>query len=142
MLEIFDSSCILLAKAEQKHYQYTKRLLAKQGLEITPGQMSVLYTLYKRDGISITDLSKNCYLDNSTLTGLIDRLERLELVFRKNVPEDRRLYYIFLSEKSHSIRDKVIDVMAQVSETMLDGCSEEETKIFRHVLLNIFNKLG
>jgi DNA-binding MarR family transcriptional regulator len=142
MLEIFDSSCILLAKAEQKHYQYTKRLLEKQGLEITPGQMSVLYALYKCDGISITGLSKNCYLDNSTLTGLIDRLERLDLVSRRNVPEDRRLYYIFLSEKAQSIREKVIDVMAQVSKIMLDGCSEEETKIFRHVLLNIFEKLG
>ena len=78
MLEIFDSVCILLAKAEQKHFQFTKKMLDERRLGITPGQMIVLYTLYKKDGASITDLSKRCYLDNSTLTGLMDRLERLQ----------------------------------------------------------------
>ena len=70
MLEVFNSLCILLAKAEQKHYQYTKRCLEKAGMErLTPGQMAVLYALYKHDGISITELGKAIYLDNSTLTG-------------------------------------------------------------------------
>ena len=82
MLEIFDSVCILLAKAEQKHFQFTKKILDERGLGITPGQLIVLYTLYKQDGESITDLGRRCFLDNSTLTGLIDRLERLKLVSR------------------------------------------------------------
>lgn len=141
MLEIFDSICILLAKAEQKHHQYTKKLLENYGLPLTPGQMAVLYTLYKHDGISITELGKNCYLDNSTLTGLIDRLEKIELVSRETVPEDRRLYYIHLSKKADLIHDKMLDAMEQISKTMLAGCTDEEIVIFRKVLLNIFAKL-
>ena len=141
MLEIFDSVCVLLAKAEQKHFQFTKKMLDERGLGITPGQMIVLYTLYKKDGASITDLSKRCYLDNSTLTGLMDRLERLRLVQRVDVPGDRRAFSIFLTPEALAMRSQVTEVMEQVATTMLAGCSEQEIVVFEKVLRNIFNKL-
>lgn len=141
VLEIFDNICILLAKAEQKHFQYTKEQLNKDGLGITPGQMLVLYTLYKGDGISLTELSKKCYLDNSTLTGLIDRLERLGLVVRADVPEDRRAYNIYLTGEARALREPLAEASKRISTAMLDGCSLEEISAFRKVLLNIFEKL-
>jgi len=141
MLEIFDSVCILLAKAEQKHFQFTKKMLDERGLGITPGQMIVLYTLYKKDGASITDLSKRCYLDNSTLTGLMDRLERLKLVRRVDTPGDRRAFSIFLTPEALAMREQVFEVMEKVAEIMLEGCSESEVAIFEKVLRNIFAKL-
>lgn len=141
MLEIFDSVCILLAKAEQKHFQFTKKMLDERRLGITPGQMIVLYTLYKKDGASITDLSKRCYLDNSTLTGLMDRLERLQLVSRVDVPGDRRAFSIFLTPQALAMREQVFAVMEKVAEIMLEGCSEQEIAAFEKVLRNIFAKL-
>ena len=141
MLEIFDSVCILLAKAEQKHFQFTKKMLDERRLGITPGQMIVLYTLYKKDGASITDLSKRCYLDNSTLTGLMDRLERLQLVSRVDVPGDRRAFSIFLTPQALAMREQVFAVMDKVAEIMLEGCSEQEIAAFEKVLRNIFEKL-
>ena len=141
MLEIFDSVCILLAKAEQKHFQFTKKMLDERRLGITPGQMIVLYTLYKKDGASITDLSKRCYLDNSTLTGLMDRLERLQLVSRVDVPGDRRAFSMFLTPQALAMREQVFAVMDKVAEIMLEGCSEQEIAAFEKVLRNIFAKL-
>ena len=141
MLEIFDSVCILLAKAEQKHFQFTKKMLDERRLGITPGQMIVLYTLYKKDGASITDLSKRCYLDNSTLTGLMDRLERLQLVSRVDVPGDRRAFSIFLTPQALAMREQVFAVMDKVAEIMLEGCSEQEIAAFEKMLRNIFAKL-
>ena len=121
MLEIFDSVCILLAKAEQKHFQFTKRLLDEKGLGITPGQLIVLYTLYKKDGLSITDLGKRSFLDNSTLTGLIDRMERLHLLSRVDVPGDRRAFSIFLTPEALAIREEATQIMESVANTMLAG---------------------
>ena len=141
MLEIFDSVCILLAKAEQKHFQFTKKMLDERRLGITPGQMIVLYTLYKKDGASITDLSKRCYLDNSTLTGLMDRLERLQLVTRVDVPGDRRAFSIYLTPPALAMREQVFEVMEKVAEIMLEGCSKKEIAVFEKVLRNIFEKL-
>lgn len=141
MLQIFDSSCVLLAKAEQKHHNYTKRILIKEKLNITPAQMSVLYTLYNGDGITITELSKKCYLDNSTLTGVIDRLEKSGLVLRGEHPDDRRQLLIYLTDTAKAKEPLIHDVMNRISAAMLAECTEEEIVIFRKVLLNIFDKL-
>lgn len=141
MLKIFNSSCVLLAKAEQKHNNYTKRILIKEELNITPGQMSVLYALYNGDGITITELSKKCYLDNSTLTGVLDRLEKSGLVLRGEHPDDRRQLLIYLTDTAKAKEPLIHDVMNRISTTMLAGCTEEEIVIFRKVLLNIFDKL-
>ncbi len=138
MLEIFDSLCILLAKAEQKHFLYTKKALEEAQLEISPGQLVVLYALYKKDNISISELSKNVFLDNSTLTGLIDRLERVNFVKRVDVPHDRRSYQICLTDKAREVESKIMQVMRQVENKMLENCSESEVITLRSVLKRIF----
>jgi DNA-binding MarR family transcriptional regulator len=140
-LPVFDNTCILLAKAEQKHFQYTKEVLQKAELGITPVQMLVLYTLFKEDGISISELGKRCYLDNSTLTGVIDRLEALGLVTRNDSPEDRRAYIVHLTAKALAAKPKIEEVSRQVYGSMLEGCSEAEIETFRNVLLRIFANL-
>ncbi len=141
MLQIFDSSCVLLAKAEQKHHNYTKKILIKEELNITPGQMSVLYTLYNGDGIAITELSKKCYLDNSTLTGVIDRLEKAGLVWRREHPDDRRQLLIHLTDTAKAKEPRIKELMNRISKAMFAECTEEEIAVFRKVLLNIFDKL-
>lgn len=141
MLEIFDSICILLAKAEQKHFQYMKKMLEEKNLRVTPAQIVVLYSLYKQDGVSLTELSKKTFLDNSTLTGLVDRMERTGLVSREATPDDRRSYSIYLTQQANTIREAVIACMDSVAQNMLSGCSPEEIETFRKILLNIYRKL-
>lgn len=141
MLDIFDSICVLLAKAEQKHYLYTKKLLSDNAMGITPGQMTVLYALFRGDGIAITELGKKVFLDNSTLTGLIDRLEKLGLVYRAAAPEDRRSYCIFLTEKARGLEQAITDTMASVESTMTAECTPAEIETFRRVLRKIYAAL-
>jgi DNA-binding MarR family transcriptional regulator len=137
LLEIFDSMCILLAKSEQKHFSYTKKILDQSGLEISPGQLVVLYSLFNKDNISISELSKNVLLDNSTLTGLIDRLEKVDLVSRIDTPNDRRSYQIILTEKAKTHKLAILKVMKQIEGKMLEGCSEAEIHMFRGILQRI-----
>lgn len=140
MLPIFDSICILLAKAEQKHNQFAKEILSRK-IGITPVQMMVLYTLYKGDGISLSELGKRCYLDSSTLTGLIDRMESSNLVYRADSPDDRRAYHIFLTEKAFALKESVLEVLNIVRKEMLKECTEEEVIVFEKVLRKIYQTL-
>lgn len=141
MLEIFDNTCILLAKAEQKHYNYTKEALQKAGFEFGPIHMLLMYTLFKGDGINLTDLGKRCFLENSTLTGLIDKLEALGLVERRSVLGDRRAYNIFLTDKAKEIQGEMSEVSRYIYEKMVPNCSAEDIAAFRRVLLNIYENL-
>ena len=142
MLEIFENTCILLAKAEQAHLQYTKNQFAQEGLDITPVQWLVLYALFKKDGEIITQLAKRCYLDNSTITGVIDRLEKAGYVTREPIEEDRRVYKIALLPKAREIREKVVQINDGIFAKMSEGCADGEIAVFRKVLLNIFEKLN
>jgi len=142
VLEIFENTCILLAKAEQAHLQRTKNRLLQEGVDITPVQWLVLYALYKKDDESITRLARRCYLDNSTITGVIVRLERAGYISRAPLEGDRRVDKILLRPKAHEIREKVVDITNGIFAEMTDGCTDEEIVIFRKVLLTIFEKLN
>lgn len=139
MLHIFDSTCILLAKAEHKHFLYTKKKLAEAGLDVSPGQLSILYSLYMEDNISISELSKKVFLDNSTLTGLIDRMERAELVLRVDAPNDRRSYQVVLTEKAKSLQKEIYKVQNSIEKEMLENYNDAEIQAFRNILTHIFN---
>ena len=142
MLEILKNTCILLAKAEQAHLQRTKNRFSREGVDITPVQWLVLYTLYIKDGESITQLAKRCYLDNATITGVIDRLEKAGYVSREPLEGDRRVYNIVLLPKARRIRERVTKITNNIFAEMTEGCTNEEIAAFRKVLLNVFEKLS
>jgi len=141
MIHLFENTCILLAKAEQAHFNHTKTRFSQEGGEITPVQWLVLYTLFKKDGESITELAKRCYLDNSTITGIIDRLEKAGYIARKPVEGDRRAYKIVLLPKAYEIKEKYLEITQDIFSNMMSDCTNEEIAIFRKVLLIIFKKL-
>lgn len=141
MLEIFDNLCILFAKAEQKHNQLAKRVLREKNLTITPVQMLVLYTLYKKDNVTLSELGKLSYLDNSTLTRVVGSLENLNLISRVASNKDRRAYLINLTDAGLALKSVIADIAVITQREMLSNCTSDEIKIFRDVLTKIFDTL-
>lgn len=77
------------------------RQLTKKGLTLP--QYLVINTLYektleKKQTISPADISDFTDISRSTMTGIIDRLERNNLLVRKQNPEDRRSQCIDFTE--------------------------------------------
>jgi DNA-binding MarR family transcriptional regulator len=70
---------------------------------LTVPQILVLRTLYDTDGLSMKELSAQVGLAHSTLSGIVQRLERRGLVERRTRPEDRRITGVFLSQR---VRDR------------------------------------
>ena len=56
-------------------------------------QECICFSLGEEDDILISRLAEKVALDKSTLTGILDRLERDGLVNRVSRPEDRRSLY-------------------------------------------------
>jgi len=76
--------------------------IAKSGLTVP--QMNALEELAKADGASLKELSARMKLSHSTVSGIVDRLQRRGFVERIPDFKDRRYSRIFLSEK---VRDYV-----------------------------------
>lgn len=104
------------------------------GSGLTVPQVSALEELAKEDGLSLKELSRRMVLSHSTVSGIIDRLERRELVKRVANEQDRRYSRIVLAENvKHYIHEAVpqrrlgplLEVLAQANaderEVILKG---------------------
>src|SRR5712671_6057480 len=73
------------------------------GLPITIEQWSVLYHLWKQDGISQQELCNATFRDKPSITRLVDNLEKLQLVKRVASEHDRRITRIYLTKQGQKL---------------------------------------
>lgn len=79
----------------------TKEQAARHGL--TGPQLSVAKILEDLGDLSLSELSEKINAQNSTVTGIVDRMEREGLVERKRSSDDRRVVHIRLTRKGHEL---------------------------------------
>jgi len=93
--------------------------------DITPPQFNALLTLSKEENLTIGELSSKMYLACSTVTDLLDRMERNELVVRVKDEKDRRVVRIKVLEKGHNMIEGVLENRRKYITETLDGLSED-----------------
>lgn len=76
---------------------HSKKLQREAGL--TTSQLLLLEAAVKLDIPSPTNIAKEVLLSQATVTNLIDRMERNELIIRHKSKEDKRVVEILLTEK-------------------------------------------
>lgn len=79
-----------------------RRFFAEYGLSMR--QFWALQHLNEQNGCSMVDLSRALLTDKSNVTGIVDRLERLNLVIRTSDPRDRRVILITLTPEGQQLR--------------------------------------
>jgi DNA-binding MarR family transcriptional regulator len=90
----------LLMKNNQLYFALVARELSKYGITIP--QAFVLGEIREKPK-SIGELSKALDLSNSTISGIVDRLERNNIVIRVRDKVDRRVVYVSLSTDIHEL---------------------------------------
>ena len=97
---------------------------SKYGL--TTKQYGVLLRLWEEDGISQKELGMRLYTDGATITGIIDRMERENLVIRKKEGNDRRLTKIYLTIKGYKLKEELGPEISKFNKTILEKLHPEE----------------
>lgn len=108
----------------------------KHGL--APAQWGALKKLCRNDGLTISELSEKMFLKNSTMTTLIDRMERDGLVYRVRTREDRRIVRIFLTDKGITLNNQLPDFDKEVEKILDSNMSKDEIE----TLIALLNKLS
>src|SRR3954471_16465408 len=70
-------------------------------------QLTVVKILEQIGDLSLSELSERIRAQNSTVTGIIDRMEREGLVVRERSTTDRRVVHIRLSEKGQKLARQI-----------------------------------
>lgn len=94
-------------------------------VDITPPQFEALQYLRKQDNLTIGELSSQMYLACSTVTDLLDRMERNELVKRVKDENDRRIVRIVVLQKGHDLIKQVMDNRVNYVESILTELDED-----------------
>lgn len=128
--------CFKLSRAMRKVQRYYEVNLAS--LEITPVQFYVLSALWETDGVKFKELAQKLSMDGATLTGILDRLERLGFVTRRDDPEDRRSLLVFLAEKAKLHHDE----FRRLAQTLDDEIKEKFNKEDYENFLRMLDQIG
>jgi DNA-binding MarR family transcriptional regulator len=119
------------------------RNLMKKSFEdfgITMPQSIVVGTLVKNGEMKITDLSSMINLSNSTISGIVDRLEKQQLVVRRRSEEDRRTVYVKATPRFEEMhREFHTKLEERFKDLLREGTHEELDKIMDG--LNILKKI-
>ena len=139
-MAIEDRFIFLISKVCQKLIINLQKAFSENGIEVTPIQGMLLFFLQKNDGSSLTQISQGLMLENPTVTGLIDRLEKLGYVKRSDHPSDRRIYLVHITEKGKKVANKALPIVKKLNEQIKEGYSKGEIEDFKKVLIGAFNK--
>lgn len=108
------------------------RPLKEYGL--TPMQFFILAMLWKNEGSSQQRIADDSFCDKSTVVHLIDKLEEAGFVERRVVPEDRRMYRLFLSSKAKEIYPEASKKIAEVDRELRERFTDRDMVSFANVL--------
>ena len=139
-MAVEDRLIFLISKVCQKLIMNLQKTFSETGMEATPIQVMLLFYLKKKEGSSLTQISQGLMLENPTVTGLIDRLEKSGYVKRSDHPNDRRVYLIYLTEKGNRVADKALPIVKRLNKQIQEGYSKGEIENFKKVLIGAFNK--
>lgn len=109
--------------------------------EINPAQGRILFVLWQDDGIPIRELARRTSLGKSTLTSMLDRLEKAGYLTRVPSREDRRQILIKLTEKDRAFQALYQKVSDEMTELFYGGFTTEEIEKFEAYLRRILGNL-
>ena len=94
--------------------------------DFTVPQITALQILYTNEKMTLSALSHEMRLANSTVSGIIDRLEKLELVERIRSNEDKRQVYLSLSSKNEYLKEHINSAVNDHLNSLTTKASQEE----------------
>lgn len=117
-------------------YAESRRVTKTQAREhgLTGPQISVLKILEAMGDLSLTELSEKMSARNSTITGIVDRMERDGLVVRERSQADRRVVLIRATEKGTALAASVPVSAMEVFAVALRALDEHDRKELRRIL--------
>lgn len=132
----------LISRIKQTGTRLFDRMLAEADIDAFNGaQGRILYVLWQQDGITISQLSAQTSLANTTLTSMLDRMESSGLIRREASPKDRRALLICLTEKARALQTDYDRISQQMNQLYYQGFTEVEIRQLEGYLQRILDNL-
>lgn len=114
----------------------------RQTSDIQPQDMYVLERIYFNEKIGIKEISRRYNIPPSTLTGIIDRLEKKALVERLRTSEDRRAVEVAATENGKVVVERHIEEDIIFSSNFFNTLDQEKQEKFKELLGELLDHIS
>ena len=132
---ITGKASIAIARRLQKKFN-------QHELGLTIEQWSVLYHLWKVDGMSQQELCNATFRDKPSITRLIDNLEKAGLVQRVAHEADRRINKVLLTKQAQLLQEQTMQLAEETLNEALEGVPPDQIDLCKAVLQKVYDNLN
>ena len=131
-MELKECINFLLSTAQHNVFQYLSVKLSSLG--ITPSQYSVLSCLWGRSHATPKQLAEILGIETSTVSGLLDRLQKNGLIDRIVNSEDRREVQVIATQKGRDLEKPVTVIIDDMNKEVLKTFTQYEIDKLKSML--------
>jgi DNA-binding MarR family transcriptional regulator len=131
----------ITGKASTAIARRLQKKINTRGLNLTIEQWSVLYQLWKKEGLSQQELCSATFRDKPSITRLVDNLEKLNLVKRVASENDRRINRIYLTRQGQKMEEQAMTMAEETLNEALRGVPTEQIEVCKQVLQIVYDNL-
>lgn len=142
ILEIIDKNSLYYVFLEVLRLHHIKAHQMLEEIGLYPGQPPLLFILNKDDGKSQKQLAQMLHIKASTINVMIKRMEKEDLIQRRQDREDQRISRVYITEKGRKVCKKANMMMKKMEEEMFLNLTKEEKIILRRLLLEVKDNLS
>ena len=141
----YDTEQLLFFRIKRASIAFMRRLnrnFAEAGHDVTIVQWRILKCLWHKDGRRQQDLADVVHRDKTSITRMIDGMEKRDLVVRIPDRLDRRQKLIYLTGKGKRLREELMQIVQKTSSEAQQGIDQERLDVFGDVLAKIRSNLS
>lgn len=131
----------LISQIHQLSGRIFSRKLKDYSIDINHAQGRIIFALWKKDQVSINDLSKETALSKSSLTTMLERLEKSGHIIRKQSDTDKRITIVCLTPRSSALRSDYKKVSEDMTDLFYKDFTDDEILQFESSLKKILKNL-
>lgn len=126
----------VLNRATQSIQDALKKDVARNGLNLN--EFAVLELLYHKGDQPIQSLGKKILVASSSITYVVDKLEKKGYIHRRPCTDDRRVMYAAITESGNEFMDAAFPEHEKKIESIFNEWSDEEIE----TTINLLKRLG
>jgi DNA-binding MarR family transcriptional regulator len=115
-LKLQNQLCFPVYKANRLILRAYQPLL--EAMDLTYPQYLVLMVLWEHEELSVKEIGELLMLNTNTLTPLLKRLQKRELLSRERSRSDERKVVIRLTEAGRALREQAVDIPEKLFELL------------------------
>ena len=126
-----------------KFFNHQKRWINQitTQINVLPGQRKILQWLDEYGPLTPKEIGKLCIVDKSTTTSLLNKMEKMNYIEKKNQNHDKRSILIHLTKLGKEKTQLVKQICLESDQFILQGLSKKEQQEIINLLKQINDTL-